>query len=146
MCAPSHFYNGYNCTLSGGQGVHWGNCPNYFAYRPSCYNKNISCAFEFVKDNDMACEGQNTVYKCMKAMIHTFLEREYNFEKDADSSMPMQLSTPQEEMVEEEISSSKNEPKYLYDQNKNCGIEEEQQFEEEISSSQKKEVKEILRT
>ncbi|MCD7452038.1 hypothetical protein HAX54_014812, partial [Datura stramonium] len=49
--------------------------------------------------------------------------KDSNLEKDVDSSMTMDLSTPQEEMIEEEILSSKDEPKYLYDHNENCQIE-----------------------
>ncbi|MCD7471886.1 hypothetical protein HAX54_012663 [Datura stramonium] len=96
--------------------------------------------------NYMLCgaQGQSTVYERMEAMLQTFLERESNLEKDANSSMLIELYTPQDTMVEEEISSSNNEPKYLCDYNENCGIEEERKFEEEISSSQKEEVKQIL--
>ncbi|MCE3214627.1 hypothetical protein HAX54_052908 [Datura stramonium] len=76
----------------------------------------------------------------MEARLQTFFEQEYNLEKDADSSMTMELSTPQEKMVEEKILSSKDDLKYLYGHNENCGIEEEKKYGEEISSSQKEEV------
>ncbi|MCD9641315.1 hypothetical protein HAX54_027467 [Datura stramonium] len=100
----------------------------------------IYVVVKFDRNDDMACEGQSTAYECMEFMLQTLFERDYNLEKDADSSMPMEMSTPQEKIIEEESSSSKDESKYLYDHNENYGIEEE------ISSSRKEEVKEILRS
>ncbi|MCD7465055.1 hypothetical protein HAX54_000456 [Datura stramonium] len=91
-------------------------------------SRNRSCKSQFQskqeQNNDMACEEQSNEYERMEAILHAFLERESNLEKDVNSSMPMELSTPQEEMAKEEISSSMDEPKYLYDHNENCGIEE----------------------
>ncbi|MCE0482274.1 hypothetical protein HAX54_040895, partial [Datura stramonium] len=75
----------------------------------------------------------------------SFLERESNLEKDVDSSLPMKLSTPQEEMIEEEISRSKDEPKYLYDHNKSCELKKSNNLKKKYLAL-KKEVEEILRS
>ncbi|MCD7470660.1 hypothetical protein HAX54_010674 [Datura stramonium] len=69
-------------------------------------------------NDDMECEGQSTAFECMEDMLQTFLERVSNLEEDADSAMLIELSSLKQEMVEEEISRSNDEPKYLYDHNK----------------------------
>ncbi|MCD7459821.1 hypothetical protein HAX54_042044 [Datura stramonium] len=65
---------------------------------------------------------------------------------DNTVSIPMESSTPQKATDEEDILTSMDEPRSLYDHNGYCGNEEEEQnIEEEISKSQREVFEEMPR-
>ncbi|KAJ8562996.1 hypothetical protein K7X08_031448 [Anisodus acutangulus] len=78
------------------------------------------------------------------------LKRANELLEEVNSSSAMNLLTPQYELVEEETSSSRDEPKFFYGHDESqeneevIQIEEENCFEKEVSSSQKEEIEEIL--
>ncbi|KAJ8573794.1 hypothetical protein K7X08_010305 [Anisodus acutangulus] len=122
----------------------------------------------------MANEGQSVGFEGFQEILQTYIEMESRLEdkrkillqsilangealkranellEEANSSSAMDLFTAQYELVEEETSSSKDEPKFFYGHDKSqinkevVQIKEEQNCEEEASSSQKEEIEEML--
>ncbi|MCD7462225.1 hypothetical protein HAX54_048032, partial [Datura stramonium] len=112
-----------------------------------------------------AKEGQIAGYDRIQEMLQTLLDRESNLKVINKSILknvkewkrgkypfddtflgPMESSTPQEKIVDKEISKSKDEQKIIYDHSEYCENEEEEQtIKEEIFKSRSGEFDEMMR-
>ena len=98
MCAPSQSYDESICNICGGQGGHWGDCPNYFASPPpSCSNENASCAFEFDRDNNIASEEQSAGYEGVMELLQAYFDREREEEQELVGQSILEMNSLEDE-------------------------------------------------